>query len=90
MKVLSFILTTGLALAFVVPASAQSNDTAYCQVLTGKYQEYVARGSGRHEGVDTNAEARMAIDKCRAGDVSGIPVLEHALKNAGMDLPTRG
>jgi len=90
MKTFSFILTTVLALAFAAPASAQSNDVAYCKVLSGKYQDYVARSSGRHEGVDTNAEARMAIDKCRAGDASGIPVLEQALKNAGLDLPKHG
>jgi hypothetical protein len=90
MKIHSLFLTTGLALAFAVPASAQSNDVAYCKALTGKYQSYVARSSGKHEGVDTNAQARMAIDKCSAGDASGIPVLEQALKNAGMDLPKRG
>jgi hypothetical protein len=90
MKIHSLFLMTGLALAFAVPASAQSNDVAYCQALTGDYQNYVARSSGKHEGVDTNAEARMAIDKCGAGDASGIPVLEQALKNAGMELPTRG
>jgi hypothetical protein len=90
MKIHSLFLTIGLALALAVPASAQSSDVAYCQALTVKYQSYVARSSGKHEGVDTNAEARMAMDKCSAGDTSGIPVLEHALKNAGMDLPKRG
>jgi hypothetical protein len=90
MKIHSLFMMTGLALAFAVPASAQGNDVAYCQMLTGKYEQYVAPSSGRHEGVDTNADARMAIDKCGAGDASGIPVLEQALRNAGFDLPARG
>jgi len=90
MKVHSLFLMTGLALAFAVPASAQGNDAAYCKALSGDYQNYVALSSGRHGGVDTNADARMAIDKCGVGDTSGIPVLENALKNAGLDLPTRG
>jgi len=89
MKIHSLFLMTGLALAFAVPASAQGNDAAYCKVLSGDYQNYVARSSGRHGGVDTNADARMAIDKCGNGDTSGIPVLENALRNAGLDLPTR-
>lgn len=88
MKVHSLLLMTGLAVA--VPASAQGNDAAYCEMLAGDYQNYVAPSSGRHGGIDTNADARMAIDKCGVGDTSGIPVLENALRNAGFDLPTRG
>jgi hypothetical protein len=90
MKIHNLFLMSGLALALAVPASAQSKDVAYCQMLTGKYEQYVAPSSGRHEGVDTNADARMAIDKCSAGDASGIPVLEQALRNAGFDLPAHG
>jgi hypothetical protein len=29
------------------------------------------------------------VDKCKAGDTSGIPVLEKALKDAKLDLPPR-
>jgi hypothetical protein len=91
MKIQSLFLTTGLALAFAVPASAQSTDVAYCQALAGKYQQYAGQGSGgRHGGTDQNIDARMAIEKCKAGDTSGIPTLEQELKNAKIDLPTRG
>jgi hypothetical protein len=90
MKITSIGLLAGLTLAFAIPASAQGNDAAYCQALVGKYKEYVAGyGSGRHGGIDLNANARIAVDKCNAGDAAGIPVLEQELKNARIELPSR-
>jgi hypothetical protein len=90
MKIQSLCLTAGLTLALAAPALAQGNDAAYCKALVGKYQEYVAgMGSGRHGGIDQNASAKIAVDKCNAGDASGIPVLEQELKNAGFKLPQR-
>jgi hypothetical protein len=91
MKTMSLCLITGLALASTVPAFAQSNDVAYCQALIGKYQTYAGNyNSGRHEVVDQNIDAHLAIDKCKAGDTSGIAVLERELTNAKVDLPPRG
>ena len=90
MKVQNIFLATGLALAFAGPASAQSNDVAYCQALVSTYQTYLGHNSGRHGALDANADARVAIDKCNAGDTSGVPVLEQALKNARINLPSRG
>jgi hypothetical protein len=88
MTIKSICLITGLALAAAVPASAQSNDATYCNALANKYQHYLStNATGRHLGVDQNASARVAIDKCNAGDYSGIPVLEQELKNAKLDLP---
>jgi hypothetical protein len=90
MTIKSLCLITGLAFAAAVPASAQSNDAAYCAALVGKYQHYLSTSAtGRHIGVDQNANARIAIDKCNAGDPSGIPVLEQQLKNAKLELPSR-
>ena len=90
MKILSLCLTAGLTLALAAPALAQGNDAAYCQALIGKYKEYVAgMGSGRHGENDQNANAKIAIDKCNAGDPAGIPVLEQELKNAKVTLPAR-
>ena len=90
MTLKSICLITGLALTAAVPASAQSNDAAYCNALVGKYQHYLgSNGSGLHAGVDQNATARAAIDKCNAGDVSGIPVLEQEARNAKLDLKSR-
>ncbi|MBS0220635.1 MAG: hypothetical protein JSR91_07830 [Proteobacteria bacterium] len=91
MKIQSFGLAAALALASVSTASAQSKDVAYCQALASKYQTFLSHGSGgRHGGTnDQNANARMAADKCMKGDTSGIPVLEHALNDAKIELPTR-
>ena len=90
MTIKSICLITGLALAAAIPASAQSNDATYCNALIGKYQQYLgSNGSGKHAGVDQNATARAAIDKCNAGDFSGIPVLEQELRNAKLELPSR-
>jgi hypothetical protein len=90
MKIQSICLITGLALASAVPASAQSSDSAYCNALIDKYQHYLSsNGSGKHVGIDQDATARVAIDKCKTGDYSGIPVLERELQNAKLDLPSR-
>jgi hypothetical protein len=88
MKIQSVLVATGLALASAVPAMAQGNDAAYCQALTSKYQSYVAGlSSGKHGEGDQNATANVAIDKCKAGDFSGIPVLEQQLRANRIDLP---
>jgi hypothetical protein len=90
MKIQNLCLMAGFTLAFAAPALAQSNDGAYCKALVDKYQEYVAgMGSGRHGGTDQNVNAKIAVDKCNAGDASGIPVLEQELKNAKVTLPAR-
>ena len=91
MTIRSICLITGLSLVAALPAAAQGNDADYCKALTGKYQHYLSNnGTGRHMGVDQNAAANVAIDKCKAGDFSGIPVLEQELRNAKLDLPARG
>lgn len=91
MKIQSFCIATAFVLAVASPASAQSKDVTYCNALATKYQQYLGHGSGgRHGGADDqNVDARLAADKCKAGDTSGIPVLEHALKDAKIELPTR-
>jgi hypothetical protein len=92
MKTSSFGLAAAFALALASTASAQSKDVAYCNALAAKYQQYLGHGSGgRHGGADDqNVDARLAADKCKAGDTSGIPVLEHALKDAKIELPAHG
>ena len=90
MTIKSICLISGLALAAALPASAQSNDQAYCNALVGKYQHYLANnGSSAHAGIDNNTAAHVAVNKCNAGDYSGIPVLEQELRNAKLDLPSR-
>ena len=90
MKMNSVYVIAGLALASVVPALAQSNDAAYCNALTSEYQRYLStNATGRHSH-DQSAAARIAIDKCKANDYSGIPTLEQELRNAKLELPSRG
>jgi hypothetical protein len=92
MRIPTLCLATGFALVFASPVLAQSKDVAYCQALASKYQTYLSHGSGgRHGGAnDQDSGARIAADKCMKGDTSGIPVLEHALKDAKIDLPAHG
>jgi hypothetical protein len=91
MNIYSICALAGLALASTVPASAQSNDAAYCNSLINEYQHYLlTNGSSHHGGAEQNAPARIAIDKCKANDYSGIPVLEQELRNAKLELPSRG
>ena len=76
------------AAAPALPASAQNNDAAYCNALVNEYQHYLlTSATGRHIGADQNAPVRIAIDKCKANDYSGIPVLEGELRNAKLPLP---
>jgi hypothetical protein len=90
MTIKSICLISGLALAAALPASAQSNDQAYCNALIVKYQQFLEHsGSSRHSGPSNNAAASVAIDKCKAGDYSGIPALERELQNDKLELPSR-
>ena len=72
----------------LTPASAQTNDAAYCDKLAATYDNYVAQ-TGRHGATEQNGPAAVAIGKCQAGDYSGIPVLEKQLTDAKFDLPAR-
>jgi hypothetical protein len=92
MKTMSICLMTGFALATALPVSAmaQSSDAAYCQKLTNTYEAYVANVGGRRDKIDQNADAQIAVNKCQAGDMSGIPVLEQTLRDAKFNLPSRG
>jgi hypothetical protein len=93
---LNMIMTTKwsiLAAAMLLPigASAQSNDARYCADLIAKYQTYLGNyGTSKHEGMDQDATAKVAIDKCQAGDTAtGIPILEGKLRDAKVGLPSR-
>jgi hypothetical protein len=71
--------------SFPVTASAQSPDAAYCSTLIKLYRSTVST----HEDPTVTVPAAMA--KCHEGDTAaGIPVLEQALKDARVTLPSRG
>jgi hypothetical protein len=74
---------TCLVLALPLAAAAQSDDAKYCAALSDLYRKTIARES------TPNAEVPVAIAKCQAGDTSGIPVIEKALKDSKVELPSR-
>jgi len=77
-----------VALAFPAVSFAQSNDLAYCKALVAKYEQYLdmdAKGGDQPQ----NIAAKAGVEKCKAGDTSGIPAIEKALRNAKFDLPPR-
>ena len=45
-----------------------------------------SKGGQQPQSLDT----RVAVEKCKAGDTSGIAGVEKALKDARIDLPPRG
>ena len=92
MRTIGRYLLASTLLGLPVAAAAQSDDARYCAALTAKYQTYLgSSATGKHVGLDQDAIARMAIDKCRAGETStGIPILEGKLRDAKIELPSRG
>jgi uncharacterized protein YidB (DUF937 family) len=78
-----------VASALPFAAAAQSNDAAYCKALIQSYQRYVVK-TGSHSPNTGGLDGQVAMEHCRAGDTSGIPVLEQKLRGAGVELPGRG
>ena len=87
------------SISWLVPAAAvllpfgvlaQMSDATYCRALTQKYEAYISsRTAGRTPGQGT-VDGSVAIEQCKAGDTaSAIPVLEHKLRDARIDLPPR-
>jgi hypothetical protein len=75
---------------FALPAAAfaQSSDAQYCKALVDKYEQYLDMSSKRGQQPQ-GLDARAGVEKCKAGDPSGIPEIEKALKDAKYDLPPR-
>ena len=78
-----------IASALPLAAAAQSDDAAYCKALIQSYQRYVVK-TGSHSPNTGGLDGQVAMEHCRAGDTSGIPVLEQKLRGAGVELPGRG
>ena len=68
---------------------AQTASASYCTALVQKYEQYLDMDSKRGRQPQS-LESRTAADKCKAGDASGIPAIEKALKDAKLDLPPKG
>jgi len=70
-------------------AAAPLTGVQYCSALVTRYDTFLNK-LGRNGGMlSTDVAANVAAAKCRAGDGSGSPDLERALKNAKVALPPR-
>ena len=75
-------------IAVSLPTVAVADDAAYCRALVAKYEAYLDQSQRRGEAPQ-NVASKVAVEKCKAGDTSGIPDIEKALKDAKLDLPPR-
>ena len=80
------VLAASFAMSSI--ASADTASTDYCNAVVAKYERYLGNNTGRSvqpQGID----ARVAAEKCKTGDTSGVAALEKALENAKISLPPR-
>ena len=89
MNTLTKALLAVILFSLPIGAFAQSSDAAYCKALVAKYEQYLDMDSKRGQQ-PLSLDVRSAVEKCKAGDSAGIPVIEKALKDAKFDLPPRG
>ena len=67
-------------------AFAQLGDTKYCAALVSKYEALLDQSQKKGEQPQTLA-AKAGVEKCKAGDTSGIAAIETALRDAKISLP---
>jgi len=77
-----------IAVSLPIAAFAGSNDLDYCRTLVARYEAFLDQNQRRGEEPQT-LPAKVAVAKCKSGDVSGIADLEKALTRAGLGLPPR-
>lgn len=75
-----------VAISLPVAAFAQSGDAYYCRALVAKYDAYLNQ-SQKRGWYPQDVTGRVAVEKCRAGDSSGISDIERALLDAKFNLP---
>ena len=84
------LLAMALAACSPVAALAQSGDATYCKALSEKYETYLNNMTSGRSPQQDSVDGRVALEQCKKGDTSAIPVLEQKLRNAKIDLPPRG
>ena len=78
--------------AVLVPAggkAAPMSDAAYCAALINIYQKYIVETRDPDTKGPMRADLDTAVARCQAGDSTGIPPLEKALRDARFNLPAR-
>ena len=82
-------LISALALSLPFAVAAQSSDAKYCSDLSDRYERYLGQSLDRSPQPQS-LDAKIAVGKCGAGETaSTIPVLEKALRNGKIELPSR-
>jgi len=89
MNTLSKVLPAVALFSLPVAAFAQSSDADYCKALVAKYEQYLDMDSKMGQQ-PLGLEVRSGVEKCKAGDPAGIPMIEKALRDAKFSLPPRG
>jgi hypothetical protein len=79
-----------LGLALALGGTAQADDASYCKALAREYQRYVVKIDSGHTVQRGSTNASVALAQCQSGNPAGIPVLERELRNAKVELPSRG
>jgi hypothetical protein len=84
-----------LAVMAILPVGAVAQtqaDVAYCKQLAGSYEEYVGRSEKSADKDDRrgNLSGQVAVTQCDQNTADSIRTLEQQLKDAKVDLPTRG
>lgn len=81
-------LLVACLLLLPAPASAQTDDAAYCAKLADLVLRYLGKQILGENRPDT--ETLIAIDRCQHGDTAtGISILERKLRNGQINLPPR-
>jgi hypothetical protein len=75
------VICAGIALPFA--AFAQTSDTDYCNKLSATYRSVVASNA------TPDATVPDAMSKCGSSPATAIPILEKALKDNKVTLPSR-
>ncbi len=84
------LLAVLCAASLPVAAVAQTSDAAYCSALIQQYHRYVIKINSQSPNTGS-LDGNVAVEQCRAGKTaSGIPVLEQKLRDAKVELPSRG
>ena len=58
--------------------------------MSEKYETYLNNMTSGRSPQQDSVDGRVALEHCKKGDTSAIPVLEQKLRNAKIDLPPRG
>lgn len=82
-------LVACVLVALPAVAFAQSADVKYCAALADKYNDYVGTDDLGRGQTNNPVNIDVAVEKCKHGDVSGIPILEKILKDRKVTLPPR-